>query len=59
LGDRIFTYLSTTEGGNEVAFVDPLLPSTNRDGSGLSTALILGAALTAAAGLTMRMRAAK
>jgi len=59
LGDRIFTYLGNTEYGYEVAFFDPLLPSTNRDGSGLSTALILGAALTAAAGLTMRMRAAK
>jgi len=59
LGDRIFTYLSTTEGGNEVAFVDPLLPSTNRDGSGWSTALVLLAAVTAAAGLTVRMREAK
>jgi ELWxxDGT repeat protein len=58
-GDRAFTYSSNDEYGFEVAFFDPLLPSTNRDGTGLSTALIIGAALTAAAGLTLRMRAAK
>ncbi len=59
VGDRLFTYLGNTEYGYEVAFVDPLLPSTNRDGSGFTTALLIGAALTAAAGLTLRMRAAQ
>ena len=58
-GDRAFTYSSNDEYGFEVAFFDPLLPSTNRDGSGPSTALIIGAALTAAAGITLRMRATK
>ena len=59
LGDRAFTYMSNAEYGYEVAFFDPLLPSTNREDSGLSTALIITSALTAAAGLTLRMRAAK
>jgi hypothetical protein len=35
------------------------MPSTNRDGTPWSTALVVLAALTAAAGLTVRMRAAK
>jgi ELWxxDGT repeat protein len=59
LGDRAFTYSSNDEFGWEVAFFDPLLPNTNRADSGLSTALIIVSALTAAAGLTVRMRATK
>jgi ELWxxDGT repeat protein len=59
LGDRAFTYMGNVEYGYEVAFFDPLLPSTNRGDSGLTTALIIASALTAAAGLTVRMRAAK
>ncbi len=59
LGDRAFTYMSNAEYGYEAAFFDPLLPSTNREASGLSTALIIVSALTAAAGLTLRKRAAK
>jgi hypothetical protein len=59
VGDRLFTRMGNDEYGYEVAFLDPLLPSTNRDGSGLTTALLIGAALTAAAGLTLRTRAAQ
>jgi len=56
-GDRAFSYMGNDEFGWEVAFFDLSLPGTNRDGSGLFTALLIGAALTAAAGLTVRMRA--
>ena len=56
LGDRAFTYMGNVEYGYEVAFFDPLLPSTNRDGSGLPLMLIMGAALTAAASLSLRLR---
>jgi ELWxxDGT repeat protein len=56
LGDRAFTYMGNTEYGYEVAFFDPLLPSTNRDGSGLPLMLIMGAALTAAASVSLRLR---
>jgi len=58
-GDRAFSYMGNNEFGGEVAFFDLSLPGTNRDGSGLFTALLIGAALTAAAGLTLRMRAAQ
>jgi hypothetical protein len=56
LGDRAFTYMGNAEYGYEVAFFDPLLPSTNRDGSGLPLMLIMGAALTAAASVSLRLR---
>ena len=56
LGDRAFTYMGNVEYGYEVAFFDPLLPSTNRDGSGLPLMLIMGAALTAAASISLRLR---
>ena len=56
LGDRAFTYMGNAEYGVEVAFFDPLLPSTNRDGSGLTLMLIMGAALTAAASVSLRLR---
>jgi hypothetical protein len=36
-----------------------VMPSTNRDGSPWSTALAVLAAVTAAAGLTVRLRATK
>ena len=56
LGDRVFTYMGNAEYGYEVAFFDPLLPGTNRDGSGLTLMLIMGAALTAAASISLRLR---
>jgi ELWxxDGT repeat protein len=56
LGDRAFTYMGNAEYGYEVAFFDPLLPSTNRNGSGLPLMLIMGAALTAAASVSLRLR---
>ena len=56
LGDRAFTYMANVEYGYEVAFFDPLLPSTNRNGSGLPLMLIMGAALTAAASISLRLR---
>lgn len=56
LGDRAFTYMGNAEYGYEVAFFDPLLPSTNRNGSGLTLVLITGAALTAAASVSLRLR---
>jgi ELWxxDGT repeat protein len=59
VGDRTFTYMGNSEYGFEVSFFDPELPSTDREGSGLLTALMIGAALTAAAGLTVRLRAAR
>ena len=54
LGDRLFTYLYNDVYGWEPAFFDPLLPSTNRDGSSTPLILVFGAALTAAAALTLR-----
>ena len=56
LGDRVFTYMGNAEYGYEVAFFDPFLPGTNRDGSVWSTALVLLAALTAVAGVGLRLR---
>ena len=56
LGDRAFTYMGNAEYGVEVAFFDPLLPNTNRNGSGLPLMLIMGAALTAAASVSLRLR---
>jgi hypothetical protein len=48
--------MGNAEYGYEVAFFDPLLPSTNRNGSGLTLVLITGAALTAAASVSLRLR---
>ena len=56
LNGRIFSYHGNDEYGYEPAYFDPLLPETNADASPLSTALMLLAAATAAAGLTLRMR---
>lgn len=56
LGDRAFTYMGNTEYGYEVAFFDPLLPSTNRDGSAWSATLALLAAFTAVAGVALRRK---
>ena len=56
LGDRAFTYMGNVEYGYEVAFFDPLLPSTNRNSSGLPLMLVMGAALTAAASVSLRLR---
>jgi ELWxxDGT repeat protein len=58
-GNRAFSYMGNNEFGWEVAFFDLSLPNTNRSGSGFLTALLIGAALTAAAGLTVRVREAK
>jgi hypothetical protein len=52
----------TAESGFEFIYLnEPTfgLPLTNRDGSAWSTALVLLAAVTAAAGLTVRVREAK
>jgi ELWxxDGT repeat protein len=62
LDGRLFSILSTSETGSEFAYLDEptfVLPETNRDGSVWSTALVLLAAVTAAAGLTVRMPEAK
>jgi hypothetical protein len=50
------------ETGSELAYLDEPtfgLPGTNRDGSVWSAALVLLAAVTAAAGLTVRLREVK
>jgi hypothetical protein len=62
LNGRLFIAAYSDETGNELAYLDEPtfgLPGTNRDGSVWSTALVLLAALTAAAGLTVRMREVK
>jgi ELWxxDGT repeat protein len=62
LDERLFMVLSTSETGFEFAYLDEPtfgLPETNRDGSVWSTALVLLAAVTAAAGLTVRMGASR
>jgi len=58
-GNRAFSYMGNNEFGWEVAFFDLSLPGTNRDGSAWSTALVLIAAVTAAAGVGLRMRGAR
>ena len=59
LNGRLFAPMATDETGMEFAYLDEPtygLPLTNRDDTQWSTALVLLAALTAAAGLTVRMR---
>jgi len=62
LNGRLFATMTSDETGFEFAYLDETtfgLPLTNRDGSVWSTALVLIATVTAAAGLTVRMREAK
>ena len=62
LNGRLFAAVTTDETGFEFAYLDEPtygLPGTNRDGTAWSTTLVLIAAVTAAAGLTVRMREAK
>jgi ELWxxDGT repeat protein len=62
LDGRLFAAMTSDETGFEFAYLDEPtygLPLTNRDGSVWSTALVLIAAVTTAAGLTVRMREAK
>ena len=50
------------EVGSELAYIDEptfVLPETNRNGSAWSTALVLLAAITAVAGVGLRMREVK
>jgi hypothetical protein len=59
LNGRLFIAAYSDETGSELAYLDEPtfgLPGTNRDGSVWSMALVLLAAVTAAAGLTVRMR---
>jgi hypothetical protein len=56
---RLFIAMYSDETGGEFAYLDEPtfgLPGTNRDGSVWSTALVLLAALTAVAGVGLRMR---
>jgi len=62
LDGRLFMTIGNDEVGTEFAYLDEptwVMPSTNRDGSPWSTALVVLAAVTAAAGLTVRLRATK
>ena len=62
LNGRLFAPVTTDATGFEFAYLDEAtfgLPLTNRDGSAWSTTLVILAALTAAAGLTVRMREVK
>ena len=59
LGGRLFAAFSSNETGNEIAYFDDPnvgLPETSRDGSAWSVTLALLAALTAVAGVGLRMR---
>jgi ELWxxDGT repeat protein len=59
IGGRLFIPLSSDETGSEFAYLDEPtfgLPGTNRDGSVWSTALVLLAAVTAVAGVGLRLR---
>jgi ELWxxDGT repeat protein len=59
IGGRLFIPFTSDETGQEFAYLDEPtfgLPGTNRDGSGWSTALVLLAAVTAVAGVALRMR---
>jgi hypothetical protein len=61
LNGRLFAPVTTDETGFEFAYLDEHtfgLPGTNRDGSVWSTALVLLAAVTAVAGVGLRMRGA-
>ena len=62
LNGRLFMVLYSDETGSEFAYLDEptfVLPPTNRDGSVWITALVLLAVVTAAAGLTVRVREVK
>ena len=59
LNGRLFMVLYSDETGSEFAYLDEptfVLPETNRDGSVWGTTIVILAALTAAAGLTVRVR---
>jgi hypothetical protein len=59
LNGRLFMVTYSDETGSELAYLDEPtfgLPGTNRDGSVWSTALVLLAAVTAVAGVGLRMR---
>ena len=59
LNGRLFMVLYSDETGSEFAYLDEptfVLPPTNRDGSVWSTALVILAALTAVAGIGLRLR---
>jgi ELWxxDGT repeat protein len=59
LGGRLYMRIESVETGAEIAYLDEPtfgLPGTNRDGSVWSTALVLLAAVTAVAGIGLRMR---
>ena len=61
LNGRLFMAMYSDETGSELAYLDEPtfgLPGTNRDGSVWSTALVLLAAVTAVAGVGLRMRGA-
>jgi ELWxxDGT repeat protein len=61
-GNRLYMTISGAATGDEFAYIiEPTgsMPSTNSEGSPWSTTLVVLASLTAAAGLTLRMRAAK
>ena len=61
-GNRLYMTISGAATGDEFAYIiEPTgsMPSTNTQNSPWSAALVVLASLTAAAGLTMRMRAAK
>ena len=58
---RLFMAAYSDETGSELAYLDEptfVLPETNRDGSVWSTALVVLAAVTAVAGVGLRMRGA-
>jgi len=62
LNGRLFMTTYSTETGMEFSYLDEptwVMPSTNRDGSPWSVTLVVLAAVTAAAGLTVRMRKVK
>jgi hypothetical protein len=57
LNGRLFMATYSDETGSELAYLDEptfVLPETNRNGSAWSTALVLLAAVTAAAGVGIR-----
>jgi ELWxxDGT repeat protein len=62
LNGRLFMVLYSDETGSEFAYLNEptfVLPGTNRDGSAWSTTLVLLAAVTAVAGIGLRMPEAK
>jgi ELWxxDGT repeat protein len=62
LDGRLIIEYGSVATGYEFAYLDEptwVMPSTNRDGTPWSTALVVLSALTAAAGLTVRMRASR